>query len=364
MSQYTSRYHRQMLLPGFGGDGQERLGASTALILGCGALGSVAADMLARAGVGHLIIVDRDIIEMTNLQRQILFDEQDVKSGLPKSEAAKRKIGRINSEVKVSAIVDDINHRNIAEIAADADVFVDGLDNIETRYLANDLAVERGTPYVYGAAVGTTGMVFPVLPHGDGNSPWERSASGDLATPCFRCLFEEAPPPGTSATCDTVGVMNSLIGLVANFQVTETLKILTANFAAINRRLLTLDAWANEVTYLKVDKTYDESNCPCCKQRHFEYLDGLGGSTAVTLCGRNAVQMRRHAAQTNIDFTVLADRLRNHGAVVVNDFVLQSTILDGATPIEITLFRDGRAIIKGTDDTAAARGIYAKYIGN
>ena len=251
-----------MLLPGFGADGQRRLRDSTALLLGCGALGSVAADMLARAGVGHLVIVDRDFVELTNLQRQVLFDERDVADGIPKAEAAKRKLAVINSQVKVTAIVDDINHNNIERFAAGADVIVDGLDNFETRYLANDLAVKTGRPYVYGAAVGTTGMAFTVLPHSDGQTAWE-SADKNLATPCFRCLFEEAPPPGTSATCDTVGVISSAVGIVANFQVAETLKILTGNFANVSRTLLNFDLWVNEIMQLNVGDAYEKSNCRC-----------------------------------------------------------------------------------------------------
>ena len=200
MSDDLARYHRQILLPGFGEDGQRQLLDSTVLLLGCGALGSVAADMLARAGVGRLVIVDRDFIELTNLQRQVLFDERDVADAIPKAEAAKRKIANINSQIEVTAVVDDINHTNIERFGDGVDALVDGLDNFETRYLANDFAVKNGIPYVYGAAVGTTGMAFPVLPHGDGNAAWETPDGGSLATPCLRCLFEEAPPPGMSSS--------------------------------------------------------------------------------------------------------------------------------------------------------------------
>src|SRR5690606_6591747 len=197
---------------------------STAFVLGCGALGSVAADMLARAGVGHLIVVDRDFVETTNLQRQVLFDEEDVAASLPKAEAARRKLARINSQVKVTAIVDDVNASNIARYAAGADVIVDGLDNFETRYLANDFAVSRGLPYVYGGAVGTTGAAYAILPHTvHGNAAWERPDSGGQASPCLRCLFEQAPPPGTMPTCDTVGVLGPAVAIVANFEVAETL---------------------------------------------------------------------------------------------------------------------------------------------
>lgn len=362
MTADLARYHRQTLLRGIGARGQERLGDSTVLVMGCGALGSVAADMLARAGVGHLIVVDRDVIELTNLQRQVLFEEADVASGIPKSEAAKRRIGRINSNVRVTAIVDDIDHTNIERYAAGANAVIDGLDNIETRYLVNDLAVENRLPYVYGAAVGTTGMAFPVLPHGETPRAWDTAAK-DFSTPCFRCLFEEPPPPGSAETCDTVGVLNSVIGMVANFQVAETLKILTENFDAVNRSLLTLDLWSNQFTQLNVDKAYDSGECPCCKQRRFEYLGGRGGSSAVSLCGRNAVQLRQRAASDTIDLPSLAARLRAHGPVDVNEFILQAQVVDGGARFDVTLFKDGRAIIKGTEEPSVARSVYAKYVG-
>lgn len=363
MKHDLARYHRQMLLPGFGEDGQRRLLGSKVLVLGCGALGSVAADMLARAGVGHIVIVDRDFIELTNLQRQVLFDERDVAEAIPKAEAAKRKIGNINSQVQVTAIVDDINHTNIARYADGADVLVDGLDNFETRYLANDLAVKSGRPYVYGAAVGTTGMAFTVLPHTGGTAAWEALESGSLATPCFRCLFEEPPPPGSSPSCDMIGVLGSAVGLIANFQVAETLKILTGNFDRISRDLLNIDLWANEILQLKVTNAYEKSDCPCCKRRKFEYLDGKAGSSATTLCGRDAVQLRHRQQADDVDMEALEARLLRHGEVVANEFMLRTHITDRNKEYEITLFPDGRAIVKGTDDPGLARSIYAKYVG-
>lgn len=363
MNSEPDRYHRQTLLHGIGEAGQRRLSESTALILGCGALGCVVSDMLARSGVGHLVIVDRDVPELTNLQRQVLFDEQDVADGIPKSEAAKRRLTAVNSDIRVSAFVDDINHTNIERYATAVDVIVDGLDNFETRYLANDMAVKHGVPYVYGAAVATSGMAFPVLPHADGSRPWESAGETNLSTPCFRCLFDEAPPPGTTATCDTVGVLNSLIGIVANFQVTETLKILTGNFAAVNRKLLTIDPWTNDISHLAVDSAYAAGDCRCCKHREFAYLDGASGSSAASLCGRNAVQLRSRNVNAVPTFATLAERLRRHGTVRVNDYLLRAEITDSGAPVEITLFTDGRAIIKGTADPATARSVYAKYVG-
>lgn len=363
MSQDLARYSRQMLLPDIGDDGQRRLLNSTAMVLGCGALGCVVADMLARAGVGHLVIVDRDFIELSNLQRQVLFDENDVADAIPKAEAARRRIARINSGVQVTAIVDDINHTNIERYATGVDVFVDGLDNIETRYLANDLAVKSGRPYVYGAAVGTTGMAFTVLPHASGNAPWETHENGSLATPCFRCLFEEAPPPGSSATCETVGVIAPAVGVIANFQIAETLKILTGNFERVSRTLLNLDVWANEILQLKVNNAYEDGNCPCCKQRKFDYLDGIAGSSAAALCGRNAVQLRHRQQADAVDLDALAVRLRKHGRVTVNEFMLRTQLSENDKQYEITLFRDGRAIVKGTEEPGIARSVYAKYVG-
>ena len=358
-----NRYHRQQLLPDIGATGQQRLRDSTVLLLGCGALGSVAADLLSRAGVGHLVIVDRDIVEETNLQRQLLFDEQDVADGLPKAEAARRRIAETNSLVRVTAIVDDVNHTNIARYAEGTDLLLDGLDNLETRYLANDLAVSQGIPYVYGAAVGTTGMAFPVLPHGEGDRPWQASAGIDYSTPCFRCLFEEAPPPGTSPTCDTVGVLGPLITLIVSFQVTEAIKILTGNFEHVCRKLLNVDVWRNDLHQLDVEAAYDRGDSPCCKGRRFDFLAGKAGSSAAVLCGRDAVQLRPRQEAGTVDLVALARRLEGHGAVEANDFLLRAHITDGNKPYELTLFPNGRAIIKGTHEPDTARGIYSKYVG-
>jgi adenylyltransferase/sulfurtransferase len=360
MNDDLARYHRQMLLPGFGEAGQRRLGSATVLLLGCGALGSVAAEMLARAGVGRLVIVDRDFVELSNLQRQLLFDEDDAAAAMPKAEAAKRRLASINSEVEVTAVVDDINHSNIARFAGDADVLVDGLDNLETRYLANDYAVQTGTPLVYGAAVGTIGMAFTVLPRSAGAAAWE-AADGGGATPCFRCLFEDTPPPGTTASCETAGVVGPATGIVANFQVTQALKILTGNFAAVSRSLLNLDLWNNDLLQLDVAVN---SDCPCCGQRRFDFLAGKAGSSSTTLCGRNAVQLRHRQRAAGVDLDAVAARLQSVGDVSVNAFMLRARIIDGDQPFDVTLFPDGRAIIKGTDDIATARGIYARYVGN
>lgn len=363
MNRKFARYHRQMLLPGIGEDGQQRLSQSTALVLGCGALGCASAEMLARAGVGHLVIIDRDFVELTNLQRQTLFDEQDVADNLPKAIAAKSKLEKLNSAIRITAVVDDINPTNIERFANGADILVDGLDNLETRYLANDVAVKHGLPFLYGGAVGTTGMAIAFMPHSEADTPWSIAADDDLSTPCFRCLFEDALAPGSSPTCDTVGVLGPLIGIVANVQVGEALKILTGNYDQVRRKLLKIDVWANELIELEVDSAYRNGDCPCCKGRRFDYLDGSAGSSAVSLCGRNAVQLRHRQDNGGFDLDAVARRLRRHGDVSVNEFLLRTQITQSNRTYEITLFPDGRAIIKGTDDPGTARSLYSKFVG-
>lgn len=373
MSENLDRYHRQMLLPGFGEVGQTKLLHASALVVGCGALGTVIANMLARAGVGHLIIVDRDYIEITNLQRQVLFDESDVEQGLPKAEAAKRKIAKINSQVRVDAVIDDVNYTNIEKLVAMGangmvDIVVDGVDNFETRFLANDVAVKHGLPYVYGGAVGTVGMTYAILPHGtpDGagadRKPWEVAG---VATPCLRCIFEQAPPPGMNPTCDTAGVLGPVVSIVANYQVSESIKILLGQWEAVSPTMLSMDIWHNTVKQLKVKRAYDVGECVCCKQRRFEFLEGKFSSATTTLCGRNAVQLSRAAGEGNgkLSFDEIADRLRPHGEVSANKFMLRAQIKDNGAEYELTLFTDGRAIVKGTKEANTAKSIYAKYVG-
>lgn len=376
-----ARYHRQMLLPGFGEDAQRKLLGATALIVGCGALGTVIANMLARAGVGHLVIADRDFIEITNLQRQVLFDESDVENAIPKAEAAKRKLATINSQVKVSAVVDDVNHTNLEWLAgvkpdgSDAtdspagkkvDIIIDGVDNFETRYLANDCAVKHGIPYVYGGAVGTVGASYPILPHtvapGEtGATTWEQAGR---ATPCLRCIFEQAPPPGLNPTCDTAGVIGPAVSIVANYEVLEAMKILTGNLDAVNPTMITLDLWANTTRHFKVAKAYDVNDCQCCKHRNFEFLNGRFAAGATTLCGRNAVQISQKLGEgQKLDFNEIASRLEAHGTVKANKFMLRAQIVDNGEPYELTLFTDGRAIVKGTQKANVAKGVYAKYVG-
>lgn len=380
------RYHRQMLLPGFGEDGQKKLLNATALVVGCGALGTVIANMLARAGVGHLVIVDRDFIEITNLQRQVLFDEDDVANAIPKAVAAKNKIAKINSQVKVTAIVDDVNHANIERLAGidnddyePVDIIVDGVDNFETRYLANDCAVKHGIPYIYGGAVGTVGATYAILPHysqragsspspvggsaGAGDGPARAWHEAGKSTPCLRCIFEQAPPPGMNPTCDTAGVIGPAVSIIANFQVTEAIKVLLGRWENVCPTMLNFDLWDNTFRQFKVAKAYDVGDCRCCKHREFEFLDGKFGSSTTTLCGRNAVQLTQKQNGEKLDFSDIAKRLEEHGKVKANKFMLRAEVNDNGSPYELTLFTDGRAIVKGTKEPNVARSVYAKYIG-
>ncbi|MFH0983372.1 MAG: ThiF family adenylyltransferase [Planctomycetota bacterium] len=324
--------------------GQRRLHESRVCLIGCGGLGCVLADTLVRAGVGHLRICDRDFVEIDNLQRQALFDESDVEANLPKAEAARIKLARINSTVQVEAAVLDVNHTNIERLAAGAHLLLDGTDNFETRYLINDLAVRSQRPWVYGAVVGTTGLCMPVIP-GDG--------------PCLRCVFEEPPPLELSPTCDTAGVLGSAVNVVASLQATEALKILTGHIGDLHRGLTSIDLWSGRWVTLHVGRT-PRAGCPCCTERRFEYLDGTRLATAVSLCGRNAVQINRTGGGA-VDFAAMAAKLRGvaSGAMRCNRFMLQASIAG----FELTLFCDGRALIQGTADLDVAKAVYAKYVG-
>lgn len=362
-----SRYHRQMLLPEIGEAGQERLRDAHILLIGCGALGSVIADALTRAGVGQLTLVDRDLVELTNLQRQILYTEEDAAESVPKAVAAARELRRINSQVWLHAVTADFNPLNALELARGCDLLLDGTDNFPTRLLINDLAVQLGIPYVYGGVIGTRGMVYPVLPRtADGDAEWE---SMKLTGPCLRCLFEHAPPLG-GPTCDTAGVLGPAASVVANIQSAEALKILMRDFSAVRRSLLTLDLWDGTFRSLNLAPgrhSQDSEACPCCGQRRFEYLD-QPTAPATTLCGRNAVQITRSipstASSRGVDLHALADRLAPHGSVQANDFLLRATLPLHDQSLELTLFPDGRAIVHGTEDPAVADTFYDRYVGS
>jgi molybdopterin/thiamine biosynthesis adenylyltransferase len=338
------RYSRQIRFYGMGEAGQRKLLDSHVTLCGCGALGTVLANSLVRAGVGHVRIVDRDFIEPSNLQRQVLFDEQDIAQNLPKAEAAARKLGVINSSVHVEPVVADIDRTNILDLCRDADLILDGTDNFEIRYLINDVAVKLNKPWVYGGSIGSHGQTMTILP-------------GE--TPCLRCVFEAAPAPGEAGTCETAGVLSPTVNIIASYQAVEALKILSGHREQINRDLIYVDIWENIQKRIKIAKLKDTVDCPCCKHRRFEWLEGEQGTQTTSLCGRNAVQVA-HRRADKLNFGDLARHLETLGEVSYNRFLLKFTA-DGH---DFTVFPDGRAIIKGTSDIDKARTLYAKYIGH
>lgn len=353
------RYQRQALLAPIGEAGQRRLAAASVAVVGCGALGSVAAELLARAGVGRLVVIDRDVVELTNLHRQVLFDEADAAEALPKAEAARRKLQAINSAVAVEAHVADLTPTNADKLADGCNVIVDGTDNFETRYLLNDLTVKRSLPYVYGGAVGTAGTLMTVMPRSlHGQTPWEQAG---VVGPCLRCVAIEADGTG-GASCDTVGVLGPLTAMVASMQSAEAIKLLIGHYNAVNRGLRAIDLWANTFRELEVTGAIDD-DCPCCGRRRFDYLDGYAGSSTTTLCGRNAVQVSPEHSGGRVDFEAVAGRLAGVGTVAANRFTLKATLETAGRSHELTLFPDGRAIIANTDDPAVARSIYSRYVG-
>ena len=338
------RYSRQMRFAGIGEDGQRRLLQARVTLCGCGALGTVLANALVRAGVGHLRLIDRDFIETSNLQRQVLFDEHDVAENLPKAEAAARKLAAINSSVHVDPVVADIDRTNILELVQEADLILDGTDNFEIRYLINDVAVKLGKPWVYGGCIGSHGQTMTILP-------------GE--TPCLRCVFEAAPAPGEAGTCETAGVLGPMVNVIASLQATEALKILTGRREKINRELLYFDIWDNVQRRIKIAPLLGKVDCPCCRHHRYEWLDGSHGSQTTSLCGRNAVQVS-HRTPARLNFEEMASHLEKMGAVSYNRFLLKFNV----DAYEFTVFPDGRAIIKGTADVDKARTLYAKYIGH
>src|SRR5437660_10366172 len=307
MDPALERYSRQMRFGGIGEAGQRKLLDSHVTLCGCGALGTVLANALVRAGVGHLRLVDRDFIETHNLQRQVLFDEHDVAENLPKAEAAARKLGAINSSVYVEPIVADVDRTNIVELVQDADLVLDGTDNFEIRYLINDAAVKFGKPWVYGGCIGSHGQTMTILPG---------------QTPCLRCVFEAAPAPGEAGTCETAGVLSPIVNIVASYQAAEALKILTGQQARISRELIYLDVWDNTQRRIKIAPLLGKVDCPCCQRRRFEWLAGEHGAPTTSLCGRNAVQVA-HRSATRLSFEDLARHLETLGEVNYNRFLLR-----------------------------------------
>jgi molybdopterin/thiamine biosynthesis adenylyltransferase len=337
-----SRYSRQVLFNGIGKEGQARIIASRVAVVGCGALGAVHASLLVRAGIGTLRIIDRDFVDESNLQRQILFDEEDVRSVLPKAIAAEKKLRSVNSLVKIEGLVEDVNGSSIDRLLGGFDLIVDATDNFDARYLINDYAVKNRIPWVYGACVGAHGLTFPILP-------------GESA--CLRCVFENSPPAGVSHSCDTAGVIGPIVSVIASMQVAEALKILSGRQDHVNRRITMIDLWENRHEAVNLPPPYPD--CPCCGHREFPYLEGVLGADATTLCGRNSVQIRKREG-CKIDLEDLARRLGPLGRLEQNRFLLRA-VIDG---YQLTVFADGRAIINGTYDMAVAKSLYARYIGN
>jgi adenylyltransferase/sulfurtransferase len=338
------RYARQMRYAPIGEAGQRRLSAARALVCGCGALGSVIANTLARSGVGFLRIVDRDFLETNNLQRQVLFDEEDVAAGLPKAIAAAAKLRKINSQIVIEPLVADVDYRNITELTDGIDIILDGTDNFETRMLVNDVAIKRGLPWVYGGCLGAEGQTMTIVP-------------GETA--CLRCLMHDTPPPGSMPTCDTAGILAPIVNVIASLQANEALKILSGNRQAINRSLTVVDTWENRVRHVSLESLRAAGQCPACNKSEFPWLSGQRASHSAVLCGRNAVQLSPPPGGV-VGFATLAEKLEAVGQVTRNRYLVRAVVDDYV----LTVFPDGRAIIGGTDDIATARTLYAKYIGS
>ncbi len=337
----NERYSRQILFQEIGKAGQEKLLNSRVLLVGCGALGASHAEMLARAGVGRLRIVDRDFVEFTNLQRQTLFKESDAVERLPKAVAAKQRIAEINSEIEVEEIVADINNSNIESFIDGCDIVLDGTDNFQIRYLLNDACVKLGKTWIYGAAVSSYGTTMTVIP-------------GE--TPCLRCIFEEMPDAGSSPTCDTAGVIMPIISSISSIQVAEAIKLLVGDLDSLHRSLIQIDVWQND--WRKIKLAGRDPDCRTCERREFEFLDAEAVEFSAVLCGRDAVQIAP-PRPVEIDLAGFAGKLSNIPSVKWNEYLVRFAVNGN----EITLFRDGRAIVKGTDDVSKARSLYSRYVG-
>src|SRR5271155_1995728 len=338
------KYSRQILFAGIGEAGQQKLLASSAVLAGCGALGTVVANLLVRAGVGRLRIIDRDFVEPSNLQRQTLFEEADAREALPKAVAAERRLRAINSDVHVEGMVADLTAENCAELLSGFQLILDGTDNFQTRLLLNDAAISLGVPWIYAAAVGSYGVTMTIHP-------------GESA--CLACLLEseeKSAALGAEATCDTAGVLNAAVGVVASLEAAEAIKLLAGRRDALHGRLVSCDVWSGKFQSIRVARN---PNCRACARREFSYLEG-DSQPHITMCGRDSVQI--HERSRRLDLDALSRRLAGASADEVrnNEFLLRFRV----APYELTVFADGRAIIKGTKDPAVARSLYARYIGS
>jgi adenylyltransferase/sulfurtransferase len=333
------KYSRQMLFQPIGPEGQVRLASAGAALVGCGAIGAATANLLVRAGIGRLRVIDRDFVEISNLQRQTLFDEPDAREALPKALAAERKLKTINSDVRVEGIVADLNPRNAQELLAGFPLILDGTDNFETRFLINDFAVKLGIPWIYTAAVSSYGVTMAVRPG---------------QTACLACLLDRSGDAGLEETCDTVGVLGSIVNLIASLQTTEAIKFLAGRADALHGRLISCDVWSGRIQSIPPDRN---PTCRVCVHRDFSHLAGTV-QPHITMCGRDSVQI--HERTRSLDLKILETRLASTVSDVrQNGFLLRFRV----PPYEMTVFTDGRAILKGTTDPAVARSLYAKYIG-
>jgi molybdopterin-synthase adenylyltransferase len=340
----NKRYSRQKVLYNIGEQGQKKLAKSRVLILGCGGLGSASASLLARAGVGYLKLVDRDFLDVSNLQRQILYEEHDVKEGLPKVIAAERKLRHINSTIQIEPIIADVNRFNIEKLIQDVSLVLDGSDNFETRFLLNDACVKHNRNWIYGAAIESYGLMKNIIPG---------------KTACLRCIMDNIPDPGTIDTCESVGVFGSIVVLIASLQCVEALKFLTGNLKELNQDLLSVDVWQNSFQNITVTKSEIQKNCLVCNSKQFDFLAGKRGSAFTSMCGRNAVQILPFK-ESELDLAKLAISLSALGVVKANEYLIRFEIDE----FELSIFPDARVIVKGTTDVGIARSLYSKYVGN
>lgn len=339
------RYARQIRYAPIGPDGQARLGASRAAVVGLGALGSVAAQHLVRSGVGFVRLIDRDVLEWSNLQRQVLYTEEDVARMLPKAEAAAARLGAVNSAVVLESVIADVTGLNAEALLGDVDVIIDGSDNFSVRYLINEVSLKRDIPWIYGGVVGATGMTMNFLP-------------GE--TPCFRCLFPAPPATGAVDTCDTAGVIAPAVDVVASLQAAEALKLLSGNRAAIRGTLLQLDLWYHQWMPLQVGGSRRD-DCPACGNHQYDYLELRHAEpAAASLCGRATVQITPAAGSPPVSLDVLEARLARVGDVERNPFLLRYRRDD---QLVVVIFADGRALIQGTEDVLVAKRVYAELFG-
>ena len=343
----SDRYHRQRLVSGIGDNGQVAIAQSTIAIVGVGALGCMSASMLARAGVGHVILIDRDIVETTNLQRQILFTEEDARVQRPKAIAAAKHLANVNSDITITAHVEDVTPHNIDRLLQNVDVIVDGLDNFETRYLLNDYAVQTNTPYMFAGAIAGHGNVMAVIPN---------------ETPCLRCIFPDPPPSAEQETCDSAGILAPAIGIATSCQTMDVLKFLTGNKDKISCTLLTYDLWNTESNRLALGKPNPE--CKCCGENEFEYLQ-KNPIEPMVLCGQLAVQL---PSIEQFDINAVTATLQEHGSFTQTASLVKGELneerSENGSPIKMLCFHDGRTIIHGTNDVGRAKAIFQRYVGN